>query len=135
VVNVCGKKVFDTEGRREPKSGEHRGVEGIHLLEGTAIANAEDPEKPVDEAGPRMLHRFAAADLMDGRVEQVLPPLKCVRVSAGTIMAFDHERLLARLRQEGGRREAAHTASDDDDVVGLLPGLSAGAHEIAGIAL
>jgi len=69
---------------------------------------------------------------MDGRIEKVLPPLKGVRVSAGAIMALDHERLLARLRQKGGRGETAHTASDDDDVVCLLPGLSPDAHEIAG---
>ena len=106
VASVRGEKVFDTEGRREPKSGEDRGVERIHLQESTASANAEDPEELVDETGPRILHRFTAADLMDGRVEQVLPPLKCVRVSTGTIVAFNHERLLARLRQERGCREA-----------------------------
>ena len=134
VANVRSEKVFHAERRREPKAREDRGVERIDLQEGTAIANAEGPEKPVDEASPGILHRFAATDLMDGRVEQVLLPLKRVRVSTRTIVAFDHQRLLARLREEGGRREAAHATADDDDVVCLLPRFSADAHPLADIS-
>jgi hypothetical protein len=73
-ADVRGEKVFNSERRRETKAREDRGGEGIDLQEGTAIANAEDPEKPVDEARPGILHRFAATDLMDGRVEQILLP-------------------------------------------------------------
>jgi hypothetical protein len=69
VVSVRSEKAFNAERRRQTKAREDRGVKGIDLQEGTAIANAEDPEKPVDEASPGILHRFAATDLMDGRVE------------------------------------------------------------------
>jgi hypothetical protein len=135
VANVRREKGFNAERRRKTKAGEDRGVEGIDPQEGTAIANGEDPEKLVDEASPGILHRFAATDLMDSRVEQVLLALKRVRVSTRTIVAFDHQRLLTCLREEGGRREAAHATSDDDDVVCLLPGFSADAHEFPGITL
>src|SRR5262249_6881984 len=133
-ADVRREKGFNTERRRKAKSGEDRGVEGIDLQEGTTVANAEDPEKPVDEASPGILHRFAATDLMYGRVEQVLLPLKRVRVSTWTIVAFDYQRLPARLRQERGRREATHPTSDDNDVVCLFPGFSANAHETVGIS-
>jgi NADPH:quinone reductase-like Zn-dependent oxidoreductase len=89
VENVRSEKVFDTQRRREAEPREHRSVEGIHFQEGTAITNHKQPEKSVDEPSPGILREFTAANLMDGRIEDVLLPLKSVRVPAGSIVALD----------------------------------------------